>query len=253
MSQADTAHRFAALHVRGGPLVLTNIWDAGSARAVAESGAKAIATGSWSLAAAQGYPDGEAIPLDLVEQTVRQIVRAVDLPVTVDFEGGYAVEPEAVAANVERIVAAGAIGINFEDRIVGKQGVHDIEVQCARIAAIRKRAERLGVALFINARTDLFLQAADRDHHAALLDGAVERARAYEAAGASGFFAPGLVDESLIGRLCAATGLPVNIMMLTGAPATDRLGELGVSRVSYGPLPFVRCMQNLREQASLAM
>ena len=106
MTQAEKAAQFSALHVRGEPLVLYNIWDAGSAKAVAGSGAKAVATGSWSMAAAQGYPDGEAIPLDTVELVVRQISRSVDVPVTVDLEGAYAVEPEQVAANVARIVMA---------------------------------------------------------------------------------------------------------------------------------------------------
>ncbi len=252
MIPAHKAHRFAALHVRDHPLVLTNIWDAGSAKAVADAGALAIATGSWSMAAAQGYADGEVIPLDRVEEIVRRIATTVDLPVTVDFEGGYALEPEKVAANVERIVSAGAIGINFEDGVIGASGVHDIPVQCRRIGAVRGRAIELAVDIFINARTDLFLQAKGSDRHAALLDPAIERARAYEEAGASGFFAPGLVDERLIGALCAATKLPVNIMMMDTAPLIARLAELGVSRISYGPLPFVQCMQHLQHHASSA-
>lgn len=107
------------------------------------------------MAAAQGYPDGEAMPLDTVELMVRRIVQTVDLPVTVDFEGAYAVEPEKAAANVARIISAGAIGINFEDGVVGGNGVHDIAFQCRRVEAIRAKAEALDVALFINARTDL--------------------------------------------------------------------------------------------------
>ncbi|KKL10206.1 hypothetical protein LCGC14_2558150, partial [marine sediment metagenome] len=90
MEQDQRAKEFAALHRKGMPLVLHNIWDAGSARAVAAAGAQAIATGSWSVAAAQGYDDGEALPLDALLRTARQITNAVDLPVSVDFEGGYA-------------------------------------------------------------------------------------------------------------------------------------------------------------------
>lgn len=252
MTPADKAHRFAALHVKGHPLVLTNIWDAGSAKAVADAGALAVATGSWSMAAAQGYTDGEAIPLDRVEQIVRRITTTVDLPVTVDFEGGYALEPEKVADNVERIVSAGAIGINFEDGVIGADGVHDIPVQGRRIGAVRRRAAKIGIDVFINARTDLFLQKEESERHAAILDQAIARARAYEEAGASGFFAPGLVDARLIEALCAATKLPVNIMMTDTAPSIAQLAKIGVGRVSYGPLPFIRCMQHLREQASPA-
>jgi 2-methylisocitrate lyase-like PEP mutase family enzyme len=250
MTQAEKAKLFIALHVSGVPLVLYNIWDAGSAEAVAGSGAKAIATGSWSMAAAQGYPDGEAIPLDAVELVIRQITRSVDVPVTVDFEGTYAVEPEQGAANVARIIGTGAVGINFEDGIVGGDGLHDIALQCRRIEAIRSRAEALGVALFINARTDLFLQAADAALHPTLLDAAIERAHAYTEAGASGYFAPGLVDEDLIGALCAASSQPVNIMMKVGAPTIAQLAALGVSRVSYGPMPYVQAMQRLGQEAS---
>ena len=252
MTQSDKAALFSTLHVRGEPLVLYNIWDAGSARAVAGSGAKAVATGSWSMAAAQGFPDGEAIPLDMVELIVRRIACSVDVPVSVDFEGAYAAEPEQAAENVARIVRAGAIGINFEDGIIGGDGLYDIALQCRRIQAIRARAEALGVTLFINARTDLFLQAGDTALHATLLTAATERARAYADAGASGYFTPGLVDEHLIGALCEASSQPVNVMMKAGAPSTSRLAALGVSRISYGPMPYVQSMQRLGQEASEA-
>ena len=252
MTQAEKAAQFSALHVRGKPLVLYNIWDAGSAKAVAGSRAKAVATGSWSMAAAHGYPDGEAIPLDMVESIVRRIACSVDVPVTVDFESAYAVDPEQAAENVARIIRAGAIGINFEDGIIGGDGLHPIALQRRRIQAIRAKAEALGIALFINARTDLFLQAGDPTSHATLLTVATERAHAYADAGASGFFAPGLVDERLIAALCTASPQPVNIMMKAGAPSTSRLAALGVSRISYGPMPYVQLMQRLGQEASKA-
>ena len=252
MNQAEKAHHFGTLHTRSAPLTLYNIWDAGSAKVVAEAGAKAVATGSWSMAAAQGYPDGQAIPLDTVELIVRRIAGTVDVPVTVDLEGAYSVVPEEAAANAARIVLAGAVGINFEDGVIGGNGIHEITLQCRRIEAIRAKAEALGVLLFINARTDLFLQA-DATRHAVLLDAATERARAYAHAGASGYFAPGLVDERIIEALCAASLLPVNVMVKEGAPPPSRLGSLGVSRISYGPHPYRRCMQQFGEQASEAL
>jgi len=249
MTQAETARRFAALHVKGDPVVLYNIWDAGSARAVAEAGAQALATGSWSVAGAQGFKDGQAIPLELLETIVARIAAVIDVPLTVDFEGAYAEAPAAVADNVARIVGAGAIGINFEDQVVGGDGLYDIEQQCARIAAVRSRGEELGVPLFINARTDLFLKMRDRAAHPGLMDEAKARGAAYLEAGASGFFVPGLVDEGLIADVCEAIPAPVNVMMLAGAPPVTRLAELGVSRVSYGPGPFVALMGELTEQA----
>ncbi|MEO1223104.1 MAG: isocitrate lyase/phosphoenolpyruvate mutase family protein [Pseudomonadota bacterium] len=249
MDQSEKARQFHALHVKGAPLVLYNIWDAGSAAAIVKAGAPAVATGSWSVAAALGFQDGEAVPLDVVEQVSRQIAGAVDVPVSIDFEGGYAAAPDAVAQNVARIVGAGAIGINFEDQVVGGEGLYGVSDQCARIAAIRSRAETLGVPLFINARTDLFLKQPDRSRHSDILDEAKQRASAYQDAGASGFFAPALVDETLIADLCAAASLPVNIMMMGGAPTIERLGALGVARVSHGPGPYRQAMAMLTEDA----
>mgnify|MGYP000291861084 FL=1 len=138
-TQQEKAQAFAALHVKGTPLVLHNVWDAGSAKAVAEGGAKAIASGSWGVAAAQGYGDGQALPLADVLRTSRQIVKAVDLPVSVDFEGGYGSAPSEVAKNLRALLDTGIVGINFEDRIVTGAGLHAQDDQVARIAALRRR------------------------------------------------------------------------------------------------------------------
>src|SRR3954468_18173070 len=114
MTQADAFRAFAALHRPGDPLILYNVWDAGSAKAVVEAGAPAIATGSWSVAAAQGFSDAESLPLDFAIANAERVVRAVDVPVTIDFEGGYAAEPERVAANMKWLAGTGAVGCNFE-------------------------------------------------------------------------------------------------------------------------------------------
>lgn len=249
MTQARKALDFTQLHVPGTPLVLYNIWDAGGAQAVAKAGARALATGSWSVAAAQGFGDGQKIPLDLLLQVVARITATVDLPVSVDFEGCYAEAPDAVGANVARVIEAGAIGINFEDQIVGGAGLHSLETQSARIAAARQAAQAAGVALYINARTDLFLKEKDRSKHAGLVAEAKERASAYAAAGASGFFVPGLVDPALIKDICEAVSLPVNCMMLDGAPSIEELGGLGVARISYGPGPYFTAMADLGKRA----
>ena len=246
-TQREQAERFHALHVRGAPLVLFNAWDAGSAKVVAKAGAKAIATGSWSVAAAHGFDDGEALTLDLALANLARIVRCVELPVTLDFEGGYAVEPAALAANVRRAIDAGAIGFNFEDQVVGGSGQHPVEVQAKRIRAIRDAASAAGVPVFINARTDAFLQSSA--HDAAMVERALERARAYADAGASGFFVPGLADEALIARVCEASPLPINIMASPKTPPKARLAALGVARISHGPGPYRLAMQALEAAA----
>lgn len=245
MNQVEKAHHFRSLHRKGAPLFLYNIWDAGGARAVAGAGAAAVATGSWSLAAAHGFEDGEEIPLELVLTLVARITASVDVPVTVDFEGGYAAEPDAVAANVSKIIRAGAVGINFEDRIVGGAGLYSLSDQVERIRAIRGAAEQAGVPLFVNARTDLFL-GADSETHGARVKEALERARAYEEAGADGFFVPGLAEASLIAEVVDGVRLPVNVMVAE-PQAFEPMRELGVSRVSLGPAPYVSALADLRE------
>lgn len=249
MEQKLKATTFAALHRKGDPLVLYNSWDAGSARAIAAAGASAIATGSWSVAAANGYPDGEAIPLLRLAEVARAIVDATPLPVTIDFEGGYAVDADEVAVNVARIVDAGAAGINFEDQVVGGTGLHPLDLQAGRVRAIRAMADHRDMPFFINARTDLFLQAPDIRRHEALVAAAIERGQAYAQAGASGFFVPGLADPELVGRVCEAVALPVNVMMRQGVPEVATLGKLGVARVSYGPGPYRAMIEWLTRQA----
>lgn len=246
MTQNEKSKTFNAAHIKGSPLILTNIWDAGSAKVVAEAGATALATGSWSVAAAHGYQDGEAMPLELLLSITRRITETTTLPLSVDFESGYALAPDDVALNVAKIIEAGAIGINFEDGIAGTKTMHPAEFQCERIRAIRAKAEQLGIAFFINARTDVFLQN-EADQHSAHYQEALTRAKAYADAGASGIFIPGLIDEVLIERFCKDIALPVNIMRSPQAPLEQRLAELAVSRISYGPYPYIHAMEQLKQ------
>ncbi|RHW16791.1 isocitrate lyase/phosphoenolpyruvate mutase family protein [Sphingomonas gilva] len=237
---------FAALHVAGDPLILFNAWDAGSAKVVAEAGAKAIATGSASVAGANGYADGEGLPLDFVIANLERIVGAVDLPVTLDFEGGYATDADEVAANVRRVRNAGAVGINFEDQVVDGEGLHAIADQAARIAAIRAAT---GPDFFINARTDLFLKKWGGPHDQAMIDEAVARGVAYAEAGASGYFVPGMVDIAQVAEVCRRVALPINFMAYPGAPDAKALAEAGIARISHGPFPWKAAMAALKEAA----
>jgi 2-methylisocitrate lyase-like PEP mutase family enzyme len=246
MTQAEKAKQFATLHKKGTPLILYNAWDAGSARVILGAGAKAIATSSWSVAEAQGYRDGEYIPLPLVEQILDRITSTVEVPVTVDFEGGYSEDDTVLANNVSRLLELGAIGINFEDRVVQGKGLYSVQRQAQRIAAARDAADKHGVELFINARTDLFFGDGDP---AELVRHALERAKAYADAGASGFFIPGLTDDALIKKISDNVSLPVNVMVMDGLSPAKRLAELGVARISYGPIPYINAMNALKDQA----
>lgn len=247
-SQSDKARLFRSLHVPGNPVVLYNIWDAGSAAAVARAGARALATGSWSVAAAQGHGDGESLPLEDALANAARIAAAVDLPLSVDFEGGYAREAPAVAGNVARLLACGVAGLNIEDQVVGGPGLIDPAEQVARLRAVRQAVDASGVPAFVNARTDVFLKAAPDADPAALLAEALARGAAYAGAGADGFFVPGLRDRSLIGRLCADVALPVNVMMSDPSALAD-MAATGVARISFGPAPYRRLMAALEQDA----
>jgi 2-methylisocitrate lyase-like PEP mutase family enzyme len=250
MNQTDKAKAFAELHVPGDPLILFNIWDAGSAQAVAKAGAKAIASGSASVAGAFGAQDGEDVPMEVALANAARIVGSVDLPVTIDFEGGYAVDPEETAGNVQRLAGLGAIGCNFEDQVVAGQGMHDVDLQARRIAAVRAA---VGPYFFINARTDYFLQARPDAHDSALADAAIERVKAYAEAGASGFFIPGLTDLGLVERIVEASPLPVNAMTWPGAPSRREWADAGIARISYGPVPWRRMAVWLENEARAAI
>jgi methylisocitrate lyase len=252
-SQNAKAQTFRALHVAGKPLVLFNVWDAGSAKAVAAAGARALATGSWSVAAANGFADGERIPLDLALENLRRIVKVTELPVSVDLESGYGASAEAVGDTVARAIEAGAVGCNLEDSFPADGSLREIAAQVGRIGCARKAADAARVALFINARTDVFFQGSNPPHDEALVLTALERARAYAAAGADGIFVPGLADPALIAQLVRASPLPVNIMMGKSVPPVAELTDLGVARVSHGPGPYVLAMKALEAAARAAL
>ena len=245
MSKFET---FAALHVRGDPVILYNIWDVGSALAVVAAGSKALATGSHPVADANGWPDGQKVPIDFALANAKRIVDSVELPVTVDFEGAYSSEPEQGAANVVRLAQIGAVGCNFEDQVVGGEGLHPLDLQVRRIAAIRRA---VGDSFFINARTDLFLKTQSYDD--ALVDQAVERGKAFADAGASGFFVPRLSDPKQIERIVSEVPLPLNVIAFPGAPDKKVWADAGVARISHGPFPHRALMAKLTEMASEAI
>jgi len=191
VDQKTKAAAFQHMHQSGNPLILYNIWDFGSARAVADAGAKALATGSWSVAASQGYDDGEQIPKETLFKLAEAISSRIDLPLSVDFEGGYAVDPEEVAANVHRLITAGATGLNFEDQVVGSEQLHPIALQMKRINAIQKVGLGVEIPIFINARTDYFLNEEDTAKHAGLLAQAIERGHAFTEVWSQRFFCSG--------------------------------------------------------------
>ncbi|MEM1381442.1 MAG: isocitrate lyase/phosphoenolpyruvate mutase family protein [Pseudomonadota bacterium] len=247
--QKSKAEAFGALHQQGHPLVLTNIWDAGTASAVAAAGAPAVATGSASIAEANGYSDGEDIPFATLLIISAAMCKAVQCPVSIDIETGYADSLDSLGANIFAVIQTGAVGINIEDRLLTENELRPCEEQVRRIKTVRSAAEEKGIPLFINARTDVFLREPDERAHPQLVAEARRRGEAYARAGASGFFAPGLANPDLIKQLAAATTLPLNIMTADNPPDITAIAALGVRRISTGPYPFRRAMAALRAEA----
>ncbi len=225
-----TAARFHALHAGPDVLVLPNAWDAASAALMEDAGAKAVATSSAAVAWARGYPDGDAVPVAAVIDTVAGVARVVSVPVTADIEGGYTDDLATLAETIKAVIGVGAVGINFED------GRRDPTLHARKVEAARAAAEQAGVDLFINARTDVYL-AGLAQGEAALAE-TLRRAALYQAAGASGIFVPLPVEEDLLSQLAAGIALPLNVMGRPGMPSASRLAELGVRRLSAATGPF---------------
>jgi 2-methylisocitrate lyase-like PEP mutase family enzyme len=245
---ASRYETFAALHVPGDPVILYNIWDVGSALAVIAAGAKALATGSHPVADANGWPDGQQVPMDFAFANAKRIVDSVEVPLTVDFEGAYSTDPGDGGANVALLKETGAVGCNFEDQVIGGEGVHPLDLQMRRIAAIR---DAVGSDFYINARTDLFLKTQTYDD--ALVDQVVERGKAFADAGASGFFVPRLSDPRQIERVVREVPLPLNVIAFPGAPDKKIWADAGVARISHGPFPHRALMAKLTEMAREAI
>lgn len=221
---ASAAAAFRALHSGDDLLILPNCWDAASAALTAAAGARAIATSSAALAWSCGYPDGSALPPDDLLHAVAAIRRVVgELPVSVDLEDGYSSDPATVASLVARLVKIGVAGINLED------GGGDPALLAAKIAAIKRFS---GSEIFVNARTDVYLRGIASGE--AALRETIARARAYEHAGADGFYPIAASDERDVREFTAATPLPVNVLAVPGLPDARALRGWGVRRLSAG-------------------
>jgi 2-methylisocitrate lyase-like PEP mutase family enzyme len=218
---------FRKLHTGPAILVLPNAWDAGSARLIESIGARAIATTSAGVAWSRGYPDGDALPIDLLLATAREIARVVRVPLSVDMESGYSDDPAAVATLATRLIDAGVVGINIED------GAGSPDLLAAKIEAVRRAAARTGVDLFVNARCDVHLRSIATGDEA--IEEVVRRATRYRNAGCDGLFVPCLAEGAAIAAVAGAVDpLPLNIMLMPDLPGFDALRAQGVRRLSAG-------------------
>jgi len=226
MDHNTRASAFHALHHTDTMLLLANAWDAGSALVMQSLGVPALATSSAAVACAHGQGDGHHLPVAQLLATVSEITAKLKVPLTVDIEGGYSDDPQAVGENVAAVAGAGAVGINIED------GRDTPELLCRKIAAARAAAERQGLRLFINARCDVYLKGLVAPE--LRVEETLRRARLYAEAGADGLFAAGARIPGEIAAICAGTQLPVNLLALPGLPLAPELARLGVRRLSAG-------------------
>lgn len=229
--QVDRAQALRRMHDRSTILLLPNAWDAGSARLFARRGFAAIATTSAGMAWSLGYADGERAPLAEVLAAIARMTRVVDLPVTADIETGYGETPAQVAATVRAVIAAGAVGVNIEDGAPGHGALRPPAVAAARVRAAREAADAAGVPIVINARVDNWMQHEEGAAAPRLAD-AVQRAKAYLAAGADCIYPIGLADGATLAALVQAIDAPVNVAAGPGVPGLAELARLGVARVS---------------------
>jgi len=241
----DKIKAFGDLHIPGDPLILVNIWDAGSAAAVAATGAKALATGSYGVAGAQGIADGEAFSLDDAIINLEHIVAITDLLVSIDMEAGYGDDPAEVRRSVQRAADAGASGINIEDRMPGEDRLLAPDIYAERLAAAAS------TGLWINARCDVFRGQPAAIDGGDLVEQVLERAKIYADAGAGSLFVPFLSDARCIGTICDASPLPVNILRSPDGPGHAELAHLGVARISHGHQPWAAAMNWLKGQAEM--
>jgi 2-methylisocitrate lyase-like PEP mutase family enzyme len=220
------AKAFRDMHAPGRILVLANAWDAGSARLLESCGAPAIATTSAGLAWSHGYADGNVLPTRVLAAAIAEIARVISVPLSVDFEAGYSSDLGKVAEAIGPVLDAGAVGINLED------GSEPPDLLCAKIGALKSAAQKKGIELFVNARTDVVLRRLVPPERAEAE--AIARGKRYLAAGADGLFVPGLADPASIRAIVAAVPLPLNLLIVPGLAPVAELQSLGVRRVSAG-------------------
>ena len=246
MLQREKANAFRDQHNTPKLLVLPNVWDVMSARLMESAGFPSLATASVALAAVNGYPDGQHIPVELLLQQVSKITRSVSVPVSVDFERGYAEDLNELEENIKRLLDTGATGINIEDSTGEGKKLRSISEQCNVLTTIRKAAAGYGVNLVINARTDVYLHGqTEKPFHEA-----VERAQAYRDAGADCFYPILLNNIEELKNLVEQIPIPVNVLLTRPLANLKQLETLGVKRVSLGPGMLKYAMTKMQNMAA---
>jgi 2-methylisocitrate lyase-like PEP mutase family enzyme len=237
---------FLQLHEGSTPLLLGNIWDVNSAKIFEKAGYRAIGTSSQAVAASQGYEDGEKMPFDTLLQLARQVVKTVDIPLTVDIEGGYSRSASGIIEHIEKLHDAGVVGMNLEDTVVGaSRTLQPPDAFQKTLSTIADHLSRKHLKMFLNIRTDGFLLGIPT-----ALTETIKRSLSYKDAGANGIFVPCITEINDIKAVVDATDLPVNVMCMPSLPNFAELKRLGVKRISMGPFVYAYANKKAAEAVS---
>lgn len=240
--QIKLAKQFKDMH-RGKLFSLPNAWNGGSAKVFEKQGFKAIGTTSAGIAYSMGYADGERIEFDDLIRVTKEIIRSVNIPLTVDLERGYGETFEDIKENVKKIILLGAVGINIEDGFPSENSVDEMECFIEKIRTIASLKKELGIDFVINARTDIYLlNVGDKDTK---LENTIKRAKSLKEAGADCIFIPGALDEPMITELKNNIELPINLFVHTEFNDVERLNEIGIIRLSSGSAPVRTVFEKL--------
>jgi 2-methylisocitrate lyase-like PEP mutase family enzyme len=249
MNQKEKAERFRELHHNGKMLVLPNIWDPLGAMLLENLEYPAIATASASISYSNGLNDGENLSFSELLIQLKKITNCVSVPVTADIENGYADSDNQLAENIKLLLDAGIVGINIEDTDHKLNELVSIEEHCHKIQLIKKTADKIGIPLFINARTDVYVHSKKFASEQIVYEEALKRGKAYHQAGADCFYPITLTKEEEIKKLVDQLDLPINILTNPGIPDLKTLSKIGVARVSLGPSFLKIAIRAMKELA----
>ncbi len=220
---------FRELHTQQQPLLIANCWDPLSALVLEQSGAPAVATTSWGMSNHQGLVDGEKLTFEHVYNTVKAILQVITIPLSVDIEAGYSDDHNEIITHVLALAKLGVAGINIEDKPSSRESLRKTGEHQKLIRTLKAELHKHGFAeFFVNARCDLCLQSSWQKSQL------YSRAKAYQDAGADGFFIPGLTDPAMLVELTEQLIIPVNVMLLANFCDLEQLSELGIQRISTG-------------------
>ena len=248
VTQQQKARQFHDLHHSGRILILPNIWDPLGAMLLENLGYPAVATASASVAFTNGYDDGENIQFDTVLTILRKIANSVNVPVSADIEKGFAESESQLKENIKRLIETGVVGVNIEDSDKKTNSLLAMEVQCRKIDVIKEASKEMGVPVFVNARTDVYIRGKEFDTPPSKYQETLRRGLAYKAAGADCFYPITMTNGDDIKKLIEHLQMPVNVVTIPGLPELNVLKEMGVARVSLGPSFLkiaIKSMKNL--------